>query len=93
MKKKNGMHRFCIDFRWINEVTEKDAYPLPYIAAILDKLRDARFLSMIDFKSGYWLVPILPESRAITAFTVSGRSLMQLKVMLFSLHSAPATSQ
>jgi len=28
IKKKDGSHRFCIDFRRVN-VFEKDAYPLP----------------------------------------------------------------
>ena len=28
VKKKDGTVRFCIDYRKVNEVTEKDAYPL-----------------------------------------------------------------
>jgi hypothetical protein len=47
-KKKDGKHRFCIDFRKVNEVTRKDAYPLPFINVILDKLRRARYISTID---------------------------------------------
>lgn len=27
VKKKDGSHRFCIDFRKVNNVSEKDAYP------------------------------------------------------------------
>jgi len=41
MKKKDGSHRFCIDFRRVNDVTEKDAYSLSHVAATLDKLRKA----------------------------------------------------
>jgi hypothetical protein len=52
-KKKDGNHRFCIDFRKVNEVTRKDAYPLPFINVILDKLRRAGYISTIDLKSGY----------------------------------------
>jgi len=76
----------------MNEVTKHDAYPLPHIIATLDKLRGARCLSL-DLKSGYWQVPLAVESRPITAFTVSGRGLMQFRVMPFGLHSAPATFQ
>jgi len=52
--KKDGKFRFCIDFRRVNDVTHKDAYPLPQITATLDKLREARYLSTLDLKSGYW---------------------------------------
>jgi len=45
VKKKYGSYRFCIDFRKVDEVTEKDAYPLPHITATLDKLRGAWYLS------------------------------------------------
>jgi transposase InsO family protein len=92
-KKKDGKYRFCIDFRKVNEVTRKDAYPLPFINVILDKLRRARYISTIDLKSGYWQVPLTPVSKPITAFTVPSRGLYQFRVMPFGLHSAPATFQ
>lgn len=75
VKKKNGKFRFCIDFRKVNDVTEKDAYPLPQVTATLDKLRGTRYLTTLDLKSGYWQVPLALESRPITAFTIPGRGL------------------
>lgn len=91
MKKKDGKPRFCIDFRKVNAVTERDAYPLPHITATLDKLRGAKYLTTLDLKSGYWQVSLTPKSRPITAFTIPGRGLMQFRVMPFDFHSAPAT--
>lgn len=93
VKKASGGLRFCIDFRKVNEASEKDAYPLPRIDSILDKLREARFISTLDLKSGYWQVPLKKESRPITAFTVPGKGLFQFRVMPFGLHSAGATFQ
>lgn len=89
-RKKDEKPRFCIDFRRVNEVSEKDAYPLPQVATTLEKLREAKVLS-IDLKQGYWQVPLAPKCRPIMAFTVPGRGLMQFRVMPFGLHSAPAT--
>lgn len=93
VKKKDGKPRFCIDYRKLNEVSERDAYPLPQVTATLDKLRGAKYLSTLDLKNGYWQVPLAPDSRQFTAFTVPGKGLMQFRVMPFGLHSAPATFQ
>lgn len=93
VKKKDGKPRFCNDCRKLNEASEKDAYPLPYISHILDQLRQANYFSTIDLKQGYWQVPLTPESKPLTAFTVSGRDLFQYRVMPFGLHSTPATFQ
>jgi len=56
MKKPNEKYRFCLDFRKVNGVSKKDAYPLPNMNGILDKLRSARYISTID------LVTMRPQS-------------------------------
>lgn len=91
--KKDGTTRFCVDYRKLNAVTKKDAYPLPYISSILDRLREARYLSSLDIKSAYWQVPISKASREKTAFTVPGLGLYHFKRMPFGLTNAPATFQ
>lgn len=91
--KKDGKYRFCVDFRKLNSVTKKDAYPIPYMSAILDRLRNAKYLSSIDIKSAYWQVPVSQSSREYTAFTIPGRGLYHFKKMPFGLTNAPATWQ
>jgi len=77
----------------VNEVTEKDAYPLPYVSSILDRLRDARYLSSLDIRSAYWQIPLTESSKPVTAFTVPNRGLFQFTRMPFGLHNSPATFQ
>lgn len=91
--KKDGSYRFCIDYRRLNAVTKRDAYPIPYVAAILDRLRNAKYLSSLDIKSAYWQVLVKPSARELTAFTVPGRGLFHFKRMPFGLTNAPATWQ
>lgn len=93
VKKPSGKYRVCVDFRAVNDVCVKDAYPMRQIDSILNKLREAKFISTIDLKNGYWQVPLKDSSRPITAFTIPGRGLFQFRVMPFGLHSAPATFQ
>lgn len=91
--KQDGGQRFCVDFRKVNLVTKKDAYPLPKVTSILDRLRDARYLSALDIKSAYWQIGLEESSKEKTAFTIQGRGLFHFNVLPFGLHNAPATWQ
>ena len=90
MKKKDGSTRFCVDYRKVNEVTHKDAYPLPTIDTTLDT--GSQWFSTIDLVSGYWQVEIEEEDRLKTAFCTT-EGLFQFKVMPFGLCNVPATFQ
>ena len=59
--KKDGTIRMCIDYRKLNVITVKDAYPLPRISQTIDALQGAGFFSFLDLASGYWQVPVARE--------------------------------
>ncbi|KFD48864.1 hypothetical protein M514_10227 [Trichuris suis] len=53
VRKKDNSIRLCVDYRKLNEVTWKEAYPLPCIDETLDALASARNFSTTDLLSGY----------------------------------------
>ena len=46
--KKNGGIRFCIDYRRVNEVSRFDAYTMPRVNELLDRLGIAQFFTTLD---------------------------------------------
>lgn len=92
VKKANGKLRFCVDYRRLNQVTVKDAYPLPRIDDLLESLNRACFYTSLDLQSGFWQVPMAPEDRHKTAFATRDGH-FEFLVMPFGLRNAPATFQ
>lgn len=80
-----------MDARKLNEVTRKDAYPLPLIEGLLGRLDRAKYMSSLDLKDAFWQIPLEADSREKTAFTVPGRPLYHFTVMPFGLCNAPQT--
>ena len=92
VKKKNGTTRFCIDYRRVNAVTRKDAYPLPRVDDTLDTLSGSAWFTTLDLVSGYWQIEVDPNDREKTAFATT-ESHFEFNRMPFWLCNAPSTFQ
>ena len=92
VKKKDGTHRFCVDYRQLNSITKTDNFRLPRIDDLLDQLGKSKYFSSIDLASGFWQIQMHPSSQEKTAF-VTLQGLYEFCVMPFGLKNAPGVFQ
>ncbi|PAA81942.1 hypothetical protein BOX15_Mlig034239g2, partial [Macrostomum lignano] len=91
VRKKDNSLRMCVDYRRVNDVTVKDAIPLPRVDEALEALHGTAVYSSLDLRSGYHQVPVAAEDRDKTAFAVPHRGQFRWLVMPFGVTNGPAT--
>lgn len=92
VSKKDGSLRFCVDYRAVNAVTYKDAYPLPLIDNCINAMSGSSWFSTLDLRAGYHNIPVAEKDRDKTAF-VTRRGCWRYTVMPFGLTTSPSVFQ
>ena len=90
--KKDGKKRMVQDYRYINEWTVKNNYPLPLISDILENIGTKKVFTKMDLRWGYNNVRIKEGDKWKAAFTTLEGS-FEPTVMFFGLTNSPATFQ
>ena len=62
--------RICLDPRDLNEALEREPYHTRYVDEITAKLQGMTVFTIVDFKKGYWMVLLHPDSRKITCMAL-----------------------
>ena len=81
MEKASGKHhspnhtikrklRVCLDPRDLNEALEREPYHTHSVDEITAKLQGMTVFIIVDFKKGYWMVVLHPESRKLTCMAL-----------------------
>ena len=90
--KKDGKKRMVQDYRYLNEWTVKNNYPLPLISDVLENIRTKKLFTKMDLRWGYNNVRIKEGDKWKAAFTTP-EGLFEPTVMFFGLTNSPATFQ
>ena len=92
LKKATGKARICVDFKRLNEAVKREHYILPMTDEITAKLSGATLFTSLDAASGFFQIPLHPDSCKLTTFiTPFGR--FQFKRLPFGITSAPEIFQ
>nr|GEX25350.1 reverse transcriptase domain-containing protein [Tanacetum cinerariifolium] len=59
----------CIDYCKLNEATQKDHFPLPFMDQMLERLAGNEYYCFLDGFSGYFQIPINSKDQEKTTFT------------------------
>ena len=89
--KKDGKVRMVIDYRALNKLTVKDAYPMPKIQDIMDYLKGTKWFTGIDCVQAFHQVPMADErSKDLTTFRGPSGGLFRYRYMPMGLVNAMA---
>ena len=89
-KKPGGGWRFCIDYRKLNAMTKKDAYPPPLIGETIRRVSKAKIFTKLDIRQAFHHIRIHPESEDLMTFKTRYGN-YKMKVLPFGLTNGPAT--
>ena len=92
VEKKDSKKRMVQDYRYLNEWTIKNNYPLPLISDILENIRTKKLFTKMDLRWGYNNIRIKEEDEWKVAFTTP-EGLFEPTVIFFGLMNSPATFQ
>ena len=67
--KPGGGVRFCVNYRRLNKLTVKEAYPIPLIEEILAQLKNAKVFTKINIRQAFYKLRMAADSEDYITFS------------------------
>jgi len=82
--------RLAVDFRYVNSYTVADAFPIPDIDDVIQRIGGKKYISLLDCRHVYWQTPVAEKDKWLTAFVCMGR-LLEFNRTPFGMKNAGQT--
>ena len=80
--------RMVHDYKRLNEESKDIIYPIPLISSIIESLKDKKYFSLIDLKSGYYQFRLSERAKNLCA-VISPRGIFRFDCLPMGLKNAP----
>src|SRR6202043_3259680 len=91
-KKEDNKLRPVVNYRALNKLMKKKAYPLPLIREILDRLKRFHYFTKLDVRKGFNNIRTTRRTEELLAFICEDGHFL-CRVMPFGVSNAPAIFQ
>ena len=92
-KRDSDECRMVVDYRSVNKIIKDNAYPLPHLGALVDKISAGFVITHLDMCSAYHQLPLTADSQPITAFGIFSLGLYEFRCLPFGLKIATSAFQ
>ena len=90
--KKIGAVRICVDLKRLNESVLREVHLIPRVDEALAQLAGVTIFTKLDANSGFWQIPLSPESRLLNTFIMPFER-YHFNKLPFGISSAPELFQ
>ena len=88
VRKKTGEIHICVDYRKLNSITIRDAFPLPHIDEALQVVHNCNVFTSYDLAQGYLQLAMAEDDIKKTAFRAGSSGLYEFTPMPFGLSNS-----
>ena len=86
--KKSGEIHLCVDYRKLNSITIRDAFPIPHIDEVLQVVQSSNVFTSFGLVQGYLQLVMAEDDIKKTAFRAGSSGLFEFTHMPFGLSNA-----
>ncbi len=88
-KKDDNKFRVVVDYRFLNDITKTQTFPMPRLQDIFDTLYNAKYFSKMDVSNGFYSFKVAEEHRPKTSF-ITQDGIYQFKRVPQGMKNSPS---